>query len=57
MPHNIDSVVDNRQRVYGSSNLRVYNASIIPLESTVNPQAVLYGIAEPGDSLIKEDLL
>lgn len=57
MPHNIDGVVDDRLRVYGCSNLRVYNASIIPPESTANPQAVVYGIAEPGASIIKEDLL
>jgi choline dehydrogenase-like flavoprotein len=55
MPRDIGGAVDNRLRVYGS-NLRVVDASIIPLEPTANPQAVIYAVAELGASLIKEDL-
>ncbi|KAF7901929.1 uncharacterized protein EAF01_007227 [Botrytis porri] len=50
-------VVDNKLRVYGCSNLRICDASLIPLEPTANPQAVVYGVAELGASLIKEELL
>ena len=57
MPRAMGGVVDNRLRVYGCSNLRVCDASIMPLEPTANPQAVVYGVAELGASLIKEDIL
>ncbi|KAI0798748.1 GMC oxidoreductase [Xylaria sp. FL0064] len=57
MPRAMGGVVDNKLRVYGCSNLRVCDASIIPLEPTANPQAVIYGVAELGASIIKKDLL
>jgi choline dehydrogenase-like flavoprotein len=57
MPRAMGGVVNNRLRVYGCSNLRVCDASIVPLEPTANPQAVIYGVAELGASLIKEDIL
>ncbi|KAH8585896.1 hypothetical protein B0O99DRAFT_529793 [Bisporella sp. PMI_857] len=57
MPRAMGGVVDNRLRVHGCSNLRVCDASIVPLEPTANPQAVVYGVAELGASLIKEDLV
>ncbi|KAK2596128.1 hypothetical protein QQS21_006475 [Conoideocrella luteorostrata] len=56
MSRSLGGVVDNRLRVYGCSNLRVCDASIIPLEPTANPQAVVYGVAELGASFIKEDI-
>jgi choline dehydrogenase-like flavoprotein len=56
MPRAMGGVVDNRLRVYGCSNLRVCDASIVPLEPTANPQAVVYGVAELGASFIKEDI-
>ncbi|KAI1779315.1 GMC oxidoreductase-domain-containing protein [Hypoxylon cercidicola] len=57
MPRAMGGVVDNRLRVYGCSNLRVCDASVVPLEPTANPQAVVYAIAELGASFIKEDIL
>ncbi|KUJ07704.1 GMC oxidoreductase [Mollisia scopiformis] len=57
MPRAMGGVVDNRLRVYGCSNVRVCDASIVPLEPTANPQAVIYGIAELAASFIKEDTL
>ncbi|KAI0412609.1 GMC oxidoreductase [Xylaria grammica] len=56
MPRSMGGVVDNRLRVYGCSNLRVCDSSIIPLEPTANPQAVVYGVAELGACFIKEDI-
>ncbi|KAK8121582.1 GMC oxidoreductase [Apiospora sp. TS-2023a] len=49
-------VVDSRLRVHGVPNLRVCDASVIPLEPTANPQAVVYAVAEMGAGLIKEDI-
>lgn len=57
MPHAIGGVADNKLRVYGCSNLRVCDASIVPLEPTANPQAVIYGIAELAADFIKEYIL
>ncbi|KAI1115755.1 hypothetical protein F5Y14DRAFT_410178 [Nemania sp. NC0429] len=57
MPRAMGGVVDHRLRVHGVTNLRVLDASIIPLEPTANPQAVVYGVAELGAGIIKADLL
>ncbi|KAI0159270.1 hypothetical protein BJ166DRAFT_615016 [Pestalotiopsis sp. NC0098] len=56
MPRDMGGVVDNRLRVHGCSNLRVCDASIVPIEPTANPQAVVYGVAELGAIFIKQDL-
>lgn len=56
MPRDMGGVVDSRLRVHGCSNLRVCDASIVPIEPTANPQAVVYGVAELGASFIKRDL-
>jgi choline dehydrogenase-like flavoprotein len=57
MPRAMGGVVDSRLRVYGCENLRVCDASIMPIEPTANPQAVVYAVAEMGASFVKEDLL
>ncbi|KAK6220909.1 hypothetical protein LQW54_001829 [Pestalotiopsis sp. IQ-011] len=57
MPREMGGVVDSRLRVHGCcSNLRVCDASIVPIEPTANRQAVVYGIAELDASFIKRDL-
>lgn len=56
MPRDMGGVVDNRLRVHGCPNLRVCDASIIPIEPTANPQAVVYAVAELGATFIKEDI-
>lgn len=56
MPRDLGGVVDSRLRVHGCTNLRVCDSSIIPIEPTANPQAVVYAVAELGATLIKEDL-
>lgn len=57
MPNNMGGVVDARLRVYGCKNLRVCDASVIPIVSRGNTMAVVYGVAELGAKLIKEDLI
>jgi choline dehydrogenase-like flavoprotein len=53
MPREIGGVVDPQLRVYGTKNLRVCDASIIPLILRANPQATVYGIAEHGARIMK----
>lgn len=46
LPRNQGGVVDNTLKVYGTSNVRVCDASIIPLHVSAHIQATVYGIAE-----------
>lgn len=48
-------VVDARLRVHGTANLRVVDASVVPLEPSGNIQATVYAIAERAADMIKED--
>ncbi|KAK3319098.1 hypothetical protein B0H66DRAFT_257056 [Apodospora peruviana] len=54
VPREMGGVVDPCLRVYGTKNLRVCDASIIPLIPRANPQAAVYGIAEHGAAIIKK---
>lgn len=46
MPQELGGVVSSELLVYGTSNLRVVDSSIIPLLPAAHLQAVVYGIAE-----------
>lgn len=49
-------VVNERLQVYGVSNLRVIDASVMPLQISAHIQATVYAIAEKGAHMVLEDL-
>ncbi|KAL4813125.1 hypothetical protein BDW67DRAFT_168873 [Aspergillus spinulosporus] len=55
-PRESGGVVDERLRVYGTKNLRVVDAGIMPLIPRGNIQAIVFALAEKAADLIKEDL-
>lgn len=55
MPAELGGVVDDRLVVYGTSNVRIIDASIHPLITQGNIQATVYAVAERACDLIKED--
>ncbi|CAG7918920.1 unnamed protein product [Penicillium olsonii] len=52
MPAGLGGVVDDHLRVHGTTNLRVVDASIFPLEPTGNIQATVYAVGERAVDLI-----
>ncbi|CAO1633866.1 unnamed protein product [Jaminaea pallidilutea] len=52
LPRNQGGVVDSDLVVYGTSNVRVIDASIMPLHTSAHIQRAVYGIAERGADLI-----
>ncbi|OBZ80856.1 Glucose oxidase, partial [Choanephora cucurbitarum] len=55
LPEDLGGVVNAKLRVYGTSNLRVVDASIIPLEVSSHLMQPTYGIAEKAADIIKAD--
>ncbi|CBQ68668.1 related to Glucose oxidase [Sporisorium reilianum SRZ2] len=53
LPRSQGGVVDASLKVYGTDNLRVVDASIIPLHVAAHIQATIYGVAEFGAQIIK----
>ncbi|CRL18610.1 Glucose-methanol-choline oxidoreductase [Penicillium camemberti] len=56
MPQEDGGVVDSYLKVYGSSNIRVVDASIFPLEPRGNIQATVFAVAEKASDIIKQGL-
>ncbi|KAI0518554.1 oxidoreductase [Xylaria bambusicola] len=54
LPEEIRGVVDDHLRVHGVSNLRVVDASTVPLLPPGNLQSTIYALAERAADLIKE---
>jgi len=55
LPRENGGVVDPRLKVYGTSNIRVVDASIVPLELSCHISSTVYAIAEKAADMIKED--
>ena len=55
LPKDAGGVVDPRFNVYGVENLRVIDASIVPLQPRANLQTFVYAMAERAADFIKED--
>lgn len=55
MSKDLGGVVDDKLRVYGTKNLRVCDASVIPILPRSNPQATVYGVAEHAVSIIQSE--
>ncbi|KAI0030617.1 hypothetical protein K488DRAFT_87620 [Vararia minispora EC-137] len=53
LPRKDGGVVDPNLKVYGTANVYVVDASIIPAEPSGHPQAVVYAIAERAAELFK----
>ncbi len=56
MPRDQGGVVDPRLKVYGTKNVRIVDASIVPLHVRGNTVSLTYAIAEKGADLIKQDM-
>lgn len=56
MPRDQGGVLDPRLMVYGTKNVRVIDASIVPLHVRGNTVSLTYAIAEKGADIIKADM-
>ena len=55
LPRSEGGVVDNKLIVYGTNNLRVVDASVMPLIPRSNLQSTVYAVAERAADLIRAD--
>jgi hypothetical protein len=53
LPLDMGGVVDTTLRVYGTSNVRVIDASVMPIHVTAHTMAAAYAIAEYGADIVK----
>ncbi|KAE8220564.1 hypothetical protein CF319_g5929 [Tilletia indica] len=57
LPRNQGGVVNNKLVVYGTSNVRVADASVIPLHVSAHIQATIYGVGEFAADIIRGRVL
>ncbi|KAI0360771.1 alcohol oxidase [Trametes cingulata] len=53
MRRSLGGVVDAHLKVYDTANVRVVDASILPIQISAHPSSTLYGVAEKAADLIK----
>ncbi|KAF8516109.1 hypothetical protein BU17DRAFT_92940 [Hysterangium stoloniferum] len=51
-PRALGGVVNNQLKVYGTTNVRIADASVIPMHLSTHPQATVYAIAEKAADII-----
>ncbi len=56
LPRSLGGVVDHNLQVYGTRNVRVVDASIMPLQVSGHLSASVYAIAGKASDLIKATL-
>jgi len=55
MPRSLGGVVSDRLVVYGTSNVRVVDASVLPFQLCGHLTSTLYAVAERASDMVKED--
>lgn len=55
MPRAMGGVVSDRLLVHGTSNVRVVDASVLPLQMCGHLTSTLYAIAERASDFMKQD--
>lgn len=56
LPRELGGVVDSNLKVYGTSNVRVVDASILPFQTSGHLTSTLYAVAERISDVIKGSL-
>jgi choline dehydrogenase-like flavoprotein len=56
LPKEVGGVVDETLKVYGTTNVRVVDSSVMPLQICGHLQATVYAVAERAADLIKADI-
>lgn len=54
MARELGGVVNSELKVYGTANVRVVDASVLPMQTSGHVTATLYAIAEQAADIIKE---
>jgi choline dehydrogenase len=53
MRQDLGGVVDGRLKLYGAQNVRIVDASVLPLQISAHLSSTLYGVAEKVADFIK----